>query len=156
LRLGDQFVHRLRRDGLLLGGHIDPATLAAQVAAIDDRDIQERRKNLAPLQPALVLLDREHPLPAHIPGQLPEKALIGFEEHALGQLEQHGSSWVGRCKAAGSPFSDILYHAIEEGTSIRGSSPGKSGREQSSRPCSAPESSRGARWLLSALLTALP
>ena len=63
----------------MLGGHIDPAALAAEVAAIDDRDVQERRKDLAALEPAFVLLDGEHALEAHVPGELPEQPLVGFE-----------------------------------------------------------------------------
>src|SRR4051794_6992121 len=68
-RLGftDQPVHRRRLDPRLLGGHIDPATLAAEIAAIDDRDIEERRKEFPPLEPRLVPLHRANALHAEIP-----------------------------------------------------------------------------------------
>ena len=48
-RLGfaDQLVERVGLDRLLLGGDVDPAALAAQVAAVDDRDVEERREELA-------------------------------------------------------------------------------------------------------------
>ena len=46
LRFADQLVERVGLDRLLLGGHIDPAALAAQVAAVDDRDVEKRRKEL--------------------------------------------------------------------------------------------------------------
>ena len=43
---------RVGRDDLLLGGDVHPAALAAQVAAVDDRDVQERREVLAALAAA--------------------------------------------------------------------------------------------------------
>src|SRR5262249_33536070 len=45
LGLGDEAVERVERDGLLLGRHVHPAALAAQVAAVDDRNVEKRRKN---------------------------------------------------------------------------------------------------------------
>ncbi len=73
-RLGfvDHPVHRGGVDRLLLGGHVDPAPLAAEVAAIDDRHVQEGRKELAPPQPRLVFLHRAHSLETHVPSQLPQ------------------------------------------------------------------------------------
>ncbi len=87
--LMNQLVHGLALDGLLLGGHVHPATLAAQVAAIDDRDIQKRREDLAPFEALLVFLDRPNPFPAHVPGQLPEQALVGLEQQAFGHFQIH-------------------------------------------------------------------
>ena len=89
LGFGDQPVHRRRLDLRLLGRHIDPAALAAEVAAVDDRDVEERRKELAPLEPRLVLLHRAHALEAEIPGQLPEQPLVGFQQQAFGEAEVH-------------------------------------------------------------------
>src|SRR5262249_44169789 len=81
------FVHhfgeRWRTDGLLLGGDINPATLAAQITAIDDRDVEEGWKDFAAFEPGLVPFDREHPFPAHVPGQLPEGPLVGFKQESL-------------------------------------------------------------------------
>src|SRR5262245_50471174 len=57
LGLDDELVHGVGLDDLLLGRHVYPAALTAQVAAVDDRDIKERREDLAPLQAPLVLLD---------------------------------------------------------------------------------------------------
>ena len=87
LSFADQAVHGIGLDRFLLGGHVDPATLAAQVAAVDDRDVEEGRKHLALFQPAFVLLNGEHPLPAHVPDQLPEEALVGLEQDALSHLQ---------------------------------------------------------------------
>ncbi len=87
LGFADQLVQRLRLNDLLLGGHIDPAALAAQVAAIDDRDVQKRRKDLAAPQPPLVPLDRQHALEAHVPGQLPEEPLVGLQQQTLRHLQ---------------------------------------------------------------------
>src|SRR5439155_23762405 len=52
-------------------------------------------------QTVFMPLDRQHALPAHVPGQLPEQAFVGFEQQALGHLQEHESlsvrSWcVGR------------------------------------------------------------
>src|SRR5207237_112550 len=56
--LADHAMERGRRHGLHLGGDVDPAALAAQVAAIDDRDVQKRRKDLAAFDAGLVPLQR--------------------------------------------------------------------------------------------------
>ena len=84
-----------------LARDVDPAALAAQIAAIDDGDVQERRKDLAALEPLLVLVDGEHALPAHVPGQLPQQTLVGFEQHAFGHFQKHG------CTSRGSLLSGI-------------------------------------------------
>ena len=62
LRFADCAAHRRQVDRLLLRRHIDPAPLAAEVAAIDDRDVKKRREKLAALEAGLVLLDRAMPL----------------------------------------------------------------------------------------------
>jgi hypothetical protein len=68
-------VHRVRFDLRLLGRHVDPASLAAQIAAVDHRDVQKRRKKLAAFQPALVLVDGPDALETRIPSQLPNSRL---------------------------------------------------------------------------------
>ena len=62
----------------LFGSHVDPTTLAAEVATVDDRDVEKRRKELATCQSPFVLLNRPGAFEAKIPGQLPEQPLIGF------------------------------------------------------------------------------
>ena len=64
---------------------VDPAALAAQLAAGDHRDEEERREIFAALQPALVLLDRQHALDAEVPGELPEQPRVGSVQHAFGE-----------------------------------------------------------------------
>ncbi len=91
LRFADQLVERFGLNDLLLGRDIDPAALAAQVAGIDDRDVEERREELAALEAGFVPLDGEHALQAHVPGELPEETFIGFEEQAFGQFRDHRS-----------------------------------------------------------------
>src|SRR5207245_7755473 len=76
-------------DDLLLGRHVDPATLAAQVAAIDDRHVQKRREHLPAPEPLLVLLHGKHALPPHVPGELPQEPLVGFKQKALGHFPVH-------------------------------------------------------------------
>src|SRR5439155_13343884 len=93
-------------DDLLLGSDIDPATLAAQVAAVDDRHVKERREVCPSFQTAFVSLDGQHAFPAHVPGQLPEQALIGFEQQALGHLQEHGSLSV-RSGCVGGALSNV-------------------------------------------------
>src|SRR5262245_26252658 len=85
----DHAMKRLRRHRLHLLRDIDPAALTAQIAAIDDRHIEKRRKYLAALEPAFVFFDGQHALQAHVPRELEEQALIGFEEHSLEETEVH-------------------------------------------------------------------
>ena len=87
LGLADQRFMAGRSIDLLLGGHIDPAALAAQVAAVDDREVQKRREELAALEPAFVALHREHALDAEVPGELPEQALVGGAQYSRTHLE---------------------------------------------------------------------
>ena len=89
LGLGEQPVHRVEVDRLLLRGHIDPTALTAQVATVDDRDVDERRKELAPLHPAFESLNGQHPLEAKVVGELPQQALVSFEEEAFGHAKIH-------------------------------------------------------------------
>src|SRR5262249_52800674 len=98
----DELVESVRLDDLLLVRHIDPAALAPQIARVDDGDVQERGKVLASLEPGLVPLDREHALEAHVPGELPEEALVGLEEQAFGELQHHRFS-------PSIPSSSCLY-----------------------------------------------
>jgi hypothetical protein len=63
----------------LLGGDIDPAALAAEVATVNDGDVQERREEFAALEPRFVPLDGANPFNPEIPRQLPQKALLGYK-----------------------------------------------------------------------------
>src|SRR6185436_7711405 len=63
--------------------HIHPAPLAAQITRIDDREIKERRENLAALEAALEFLHRQHPLEAKVPRKLPDTPEIGGTQCAV-------------------------------------------------------------------------
>ena len=78
-RLADQAMHGGSFDLLLLGGHIDPAALAAQIAAVGDGDVQERRVELAPFQSPLVLPDR----PDALEPQLEAEVTAAVGQHLL-------------------------------------------------------------------------
>src|SRR5205085_2385111 len=93
--LVDHLVHRRDVDRLLLGGDVDPATLAAEVAAIDDGDVEEGRKKFAALEPALVTLHGAHALKAHVVRQLPYEPLIRFQQHTFRHPQIHRQT---RCK----------------------------------------------------------
>jgi len=90
LGVGNRAVERVEVDGLALGLHIHPAPLAAQVAGVDDREVKERRKVFAALDPVLEALNREHPLHAEVPHEFPEQPRIGRAEDAEGEGWEHG------------------------------------------------------------------
>ena len=71
--------------------HFDPAALTSQVAAIDDGDVEERRKLDAFLQPLLVTLNGPHALVAEVVHKLPQTLLVGGADHACCELHQHVS-----------------------------------------------------------------
>ena len=85
----DHPVHRVQIDRLLLGSHIDPAALAAQIATVDDRDVQIRWKEFASLQPLFMLLHRPKTPDTHVPDEFPQQALIGFQKQTFGHPQVH-------------------------------------------------------------------
>src|SRR5688500_16424273 len=82
LRVVDRSVQRRQIDLRPLGFHIHPATLAAQVARIDNRKIQERRKILSALDAALESFDRYQPFHAEIPRKLPDASEVRSAQRA--------------------------------------------------------------------------
>src|SRR5262245_19679237 len=88
-RFANKLMKCLRFHRFQLRGNIDPAALAAQVTAVDDGDIEKGRKHLAAFQAALVSFDRQHPPQTHVPGKLPQEALVGFEEKAFEEGKIH-------------------------------------------------------------------
>jgi hypothetical protein len=90
LRVADEAIHRIEIEGGALGFDIHPATLAAQVAGVDDRDVEERREVLAVAQPPLEALDGEHPFHPEIPEELPDAFRVGGAQGAKGELREHG------------------------------------------------------------------
>ena len=53
--------------------HVHPATLATEVARIEDRDLQEGRKIFTPLDPAFELLHRDEIFKSKVPAELQEQ-----------------------------------------------------------------------------------
>ena len=89
LAFANELVEGLRLDNLLLSGHVHPAALTAKITTVDDRDVKKRWEDFASLEPLLVFLDGASSLPAHIPGQFPQRPLIGLDQKAFGELEVH-------------------------------------------------------------------
>ena len=56
--IGDQTIHRFKINAISRGCDINPTALTAKIAAIDNGNVNERRKVLAPLQAALETLHR--------------------------------------------------------------------------------------------------
>ena len=82
--VGDGAIERVQVNGVLLL-HIHPAALATEVARVDDGKIEERGEVFAALDAPLELLDRQHPLHAEVPGELPQATLVGCAENANDQ-----------------------------------------------------------------------
>jgi len=87
--LADQAVHRLGLDNLLLGRHIHPASLATKITTVDDRDVDERREELAAFHLAFKPFDRQHSLEAEVVCQLPQQTFVGFKQQPFGHAQIH-------------------------------------------------------------------
>jgi hypothetical protein len=69
-------VHTLEVDVLPGRLHVDPTSLATELATVDDRDEEEGREVLATRQPLLVQLDRAHSLVAEAVNKLAQEPRI--------------------------------------------------------------------------------
>ena len=92
LRILDEAAHRCQIDRGSFGFYIDPASLAAQVAGVDDRDVEERRKVLPLPKPALEPLHRQHSFHAEVPEKLTEATRISAGKDAGGKLREHAGT----------------------------------------------------------------
>src|SRR5207244_277709 len=79
-RIRNRAIQSFEINHLALGFDIHPATLATQIATVDDRNIEERRKIFAALDAPFEFLDREHAFHAEIPCELPQAALVSCAE----------------------------------------------------------------------------
>ena len=70
---------------------IDPAALAAEVAGVQDGDVEEGREELALLHALLVQHHRTRPLVAEIPADLRQAKRIDGAQDAGGEGEEHGA-----------------------------------------------------------------
>src|SRR5258708_176459 len=82
----------LQFDGIALL-HVHPTALAAEVAGVDDRNIEERRKKLAAFDAPLEFFDREHPLDAEVPEEFREAAFVGGSKTSSNETRQHNQIW---------------------------------------------------------------
>src|SRR5262245_36426594 len=91
----DETIHRIQIDVLTRRFHINPAALATQVATVNDRDIEERRKVFAATDSLLELLDREHSLDAKIPRKFPEAPHVSGSQCSIDKAREHAkrSGW---------------------------------------------------------------
>jgi hypothetical protein len=76
LRIEDRAVERGEIDGVLRLD-VDPATLAAEIAGVENREVEERREVFAAFDAALEFLDGEKALEAEIPRKLPDAPGVG-------------------------------------------------------------------------------
>jgi hypothetical protein len=107
----DQLVPLIQIDHLPRRFHIHPAPLAAQLAAVDDRNKQKRREMDAVFEAFFEFLHGAHALVAEIKGELPEKPFIGFFQHALGELIDHLHALIQR-RGAEAQRNSICYSSL--------------------------------------------
>src|SRR5258708_7733396 len=88
LCIGNGPIERLQIDRVFLS-NIHPATLATEVAGVDDGDIEEWGEVFAPFDTALELLHRTHALKPKVPEKLPDAALVSGAERAKYQAREH-------------------------------------------------------------------
>ena len=75
LGVGDGAIERVQVNGVLLL-HVHPTALTAQVAGVDDRDVEKRREILAAFDAPLELLHRQHALHTEVPEKPPDAPLV--------------------------------------------------------------------------------
>lgn len=90
LRVIDRAVQRGEIDLCSLGLDVDPATLAAQIARVQDRKIQEWRKVLTAANTPLESLHTEHALHSEVPKELAEAPWVCGAQDAECELRKHG------------------------------------------------------------------
>ncbi len=93
VRLGivDGAVERVEIDGIARRFHIDPATLAAEVATVEDGQVEEGREVSAFLHPLFEEHDRARSLVTEVPGHLGEAFGINGAEDAAAEGKDHES-----------------------------------------------------------------
>ncbi len=89
LGLVDSAIERFDIYFSLLGSHIDPTALAAQIATVDNRYIEERREELAAFESSLMFLNTAQSLPTRLVGKLPQQTFVGLPEQPFGHAKVH-------------------------------------------------------------------
>ena len=89
-RVGDDPVELLRRHHRPRRLDVDPASLAAEVAGIDDREVEERREDDPTALAGLESLHGEHAFEAEVPAGLPQALRRHGGDDAGRELRKHG------------------------------------------------------------------
>ncbi len=84
LGLPDHPIKRVHLHRLLRSGDVNPATLAPQVATIDDGNIKKGWKIFSLFESSFEPLHRTDPLESHVPDKFPQQALVGLKEYTFG------------------------------------------------------------------------
>ncbi len=86
----DESVHLLGGDLMCVSGDVDPTTLAAQIAAVEDRDVEEGRKELAFLQTLFEPFDAEDAFHPKVPQELSDATRRRGAQDAESEIREHG------------------------------------------------------------------
>jgi hypothetical protein len=70
---------------LLFGSDVHPTALTAEIAAVDDGNVEIRGKKLATLQPSLVQPHGPQPFDPHVPKQFPQFGKSKIHEVSSGR-----------------------------------------------------------------------
>ena len=117
----DSAVEHVDIDLGLLGCYVNPATLAAQITAIDNRNVKERGKELASLKTSLVLLHTAQPLPPGLIGEFPQQSFVGFPEQPISHAKVHRKCFLcrkGHCPAAATVSGNAVMYFIARARNI--------------------------------------
>jgi len=87
---GDGSIRSVDLDAMLFGADIDPATLATEVAAVDDRKIKKGRKEFATFQSLFVAMDTSQASHTQRPSRFPQQAFIGLGQQPFSKTQIHG------------------------------------------------------------------
>ena len=81
--------HGFDVDFFLFGGDINPAALAAQVAAVNDRDIEEGREEFTPFEAFFMFVNGKSAFEAKVVSQFPDKSFVRLHQNAFGHFQIH-------------------------------------------------------------------
>lgn len=98
LGLVDRSVECIDVDLCLFGGNVHPTALAAQVAAINDGKIEERREEFALLETPLMLLDTSQAFPARCVEKIPQQPLVRLPQESFRHPKVHEIALVVRAR----------------------------------------------------------
>jgi hypothetical protein len=85
----DHAIECIDVDFLLFVRDINPASLTSEIATVDDRNVQIRRKKLPVAKSPFMLLNGAEPFDTHIPKQFPQQTLVCLEQHSFCHAKIH-------------------------------------------------------------------